>query len=58
MDKFEGATKWDEPRLTLNYSNVEENILGINITYLRDIYTYLSYPSIRCFSTFDLKHVY
>ena len=58
VDKFEGATEWDEPRLTLNYSNVEENMPGINITYLRDVYTHLSYPSIGCFSTFDLKHAY
>jgi hypothetical protein len=35
VDKFDGPGEWDEPRLTLNYSHVEENLLGTNITKQR-----------------------
>lgn len=33
VDKKDNATEWDEPRLTLNYSHVEESLPGINTTY-------------------------
>lgn len=58
VPKSDTATEWDEPRLTINYSRIEEDLPGTNITYLREVHKHLSNPRIGCLSIFGLKHAY
>lgn len=47
-----------EPRLTINYGKVEEDLPGTNLPLLADIHDQLSRPQIGAFAKFDLKHGY
>lgn len=47
-----------EPRLTVNYSKVEEDLPGTNLPLMADVHQRLSDPRVGSFSKFDLKHGY
>ncbi|XDG01516.1 hypothetical protein ABKA04_001131 [Annulohypoxylon sp. FPYF3050] len=49
---------WLEPRMTVNYSKVEEDLPGTNLPLLADLHAHLSDPRIGSISKFDLKHGY
>ncbi len=49
---------WIKFYLTFNYRNVKENVLNINITFLANVYKYLSNFIIGSYSVFNFKYTY
>jgi hypothetical protein len=49
---------WLEPKLTINYSKVEEDLPSTNLPLLANVHKRLSDPRVKSMSKFDLKHRY
>jgi RNase H-like domain found in reverse transcriptase len=48
----------DEPRLTVNFRNVKEDLPGIHLQSMSKVHDHLSDPRHFCFMQADLKHAY
>lgn len=58
VDKVENPTPADEPRLTFDYSRVNEDLPGSYLELSSKVYDNLSSPQHSCLFSTDLKHGY
>ena len=58
VDKVENPTPQDEPRLTINYRNLPEELPGVHLESMARVHDHLSDPRHQCLMQADLKHAY
>ena len=58
VDKVENPTPQDEPRVTLDYSRVNEELPGTHLELSSKVHDNLSNPNHGCLFAADLKHAY
>jgi len=58
IDKVSNLTLEDKPRITLNYSRIYKNLLGIFLELSLKIYNNLSNPRYRNLIAVDLEYAY
>lgn len=58
VDKVDNPTPEDEPRMTLDYSRVDELLPGSHLELSSKVHDHLSNPRHGCLFSPDLKHAY
>jgi len=58
IDKVSNPTPEDEPRITLDYSRIHKDLLGIFLELSLKVYNNLSNPRYRNLIAADLKYAY
>jgi hypothetical protein len=58
VDKVDNLKPTDEPRLTVNFRNVKEDLPGIYLQSISKVHDHLSDPRHFYFMQADLKYIY